>query len=85
METKIVDLTGNTYRNWHKPSKWYRTNKPALSDSFPLTANRHANTGVNVSFQNDAGKQISFILTRESAEFLRDKINKALSEIPKPL
>jgi hypothetical protein len=70
----LADLSGNIYRNWHKPTKWYKTKKYTLNDSTPVEVKPHANTGMAIHFRNDDGKQISFILTKETANYLKDKI-----------
>lgn len=73
-EIKLPDLSGNTYRDWHRPSKHYRAKKRPLSEIWGPHIYKAPSGKVEIKFTNDEGKQMVFFLTPETFEFLKSQL-----------
>lgn len=60
----------NTYRNWHKPSAWYKTVDKELSDVWWPTATIKKSGTTEISFYSTDGKCIQFNITDEQRKTL---------------
>lgn len=69
----------NTFRNWHRPAKWYRTKEHKLSDMYPARAQK-SNKGIEVSFEDEWGNAMRFTLTQETAEHLQERLTEAINK-----
>lgn len=69
----------NTYKNWHRPAKWYRAKERELSSIFGFRALKK-NTGFEISVHNDEGDRMAFLITRESAQLLYEQLQRELNK-----
>lgn len=68
------------FRNWHKPSAWYRATKNNLCNTWWPKAEKEKFGGVKLTFtQMDSNKQISFTLSDEHAAHIHKQLTEILT------
>ena len=69
-------LKGNYFKNWHKPSQWYRAKKRNLSQLYPVSVHHKHNGDAEINFESDMGERMSFFLTKEVVDILKRKLQQ---------
>lgn len=73
-EIKLPNLSGNTYKDWHKPASHYRAKKRELSDTWWPKIHKTPSGKVDLTFTNEDGQQMTFFLTAETFEHLKSQL-----------
>lgn len=64
------------FKNWHKSN--LRLKKRGISSSFPCYVRNLSNGGLDITFTDEWGKKIEFILCKEHADLFKEQLSRPI-------